>query len=139
MDNYDDTNIFAKILRGTIPSYKIFETEYCIAILDAFPCAPGHALLISKGQYRTIMEMPAQVASHYLKELPRLCNLVKKATGAAGINIISNNEAEAGQEVFHVHVHVIPRKAQDKLFRAPKSARSMITAQEAKTMLAKMS
>lgn len=105
---YDKNNVFAKILRGEMESHKIFETEHCIAILDAFPVAPGHALLIPKQEARDVTEMTAEAAAETLKELPRLCRAVQAATGVEGINVLSNCGAVAGQAVFHTHFHVIP-------------------------------
>ena len=89
--DYDKDNIFAKIIRGEIPSYKVFETEHCIAILDAFPMAPGHSLLIPKAEGASdALGMSEESAQHTLKELPRLCRLVKKATGCEAVNVMSN-------------------------------------------------
>ncbi|EGD77931.1 hypothetical protein PTSG_09566 [Salpingoeca rosetta] len=80
MSQYNPDNVFRKILDGQIPSHKIFETEACIAILDAFPMAPGHSLLIPKGNYTTIADMPADEAAAFLKEVPRLTRMVQGAT-----------------------------------------------------------
>eukprot|EP01006_Ploeotia_vitrea_P019148 TRINITY_DN51271_c0_g1_i2.p1 TRINITY_DN51271_c0_g1~~TRINITY_DN51271_c0_g1_i2.p1 ORF type:complete len:152 (-),score=19.02 TRINITY_DN51271_c0_g1_i2:439-870(-) len=110
MAAYDDNNIFAKILRGDIPSYKIFETDACLAILDAFPMAVGHSLLIPKAKAATLDEMSAEDAAAALKELPRLVAAVKEATGCNGCNVVQNNGPESGQVVPHVHFHVIPRE-----------------------------
>jgi hypothetical protein len=84
------------------------------------------------------MDMPPTVAAKVLSELPRLARLVKAATGADGVNILQNNGASAGQVVFHAHFHVVPRFEGDGLFRAPKSAASMIAPADATSMLAKM-
>merc|ERR550537_583883 len=70
MSAYDKNNVFAKILRGEIPSYKIFETEHCMAILDAFPGARGHSLLLPKGEFATMGEMSAEAAAAVFQELP---------------------------------------------------------------------
>merc|ERR550532_3272335 len=102
---YDSNNLFAKIVRKEIPCYKIFETEKALAFLDLFPSAPGHSLLITKGPYTTIMDMPPQEAAAYLQELPRLSKAVQQATGAEAINILSNNGKAAGQIIPQVHYH----------------------------------
>ena len=94
---YSKDNIFAKIIAGDIPCFKIFETEHALAILDAFPCAPGHALLLPKAPCVSIMDMPADVAAKVLGELPRLAKAVQQATGAPGVNILANSGKEAGQ------------------------------------------
>jgi diadenosine tetraphosphate (Ap4A) HIT family hydrolase len=106
---YDDDNVFKKIIEGTVPSYKIFETEHALAFLDAFPMVKGHSLLVPKATgYASIIDMPEDVAANVLKELPRLARIVKSATGCDGVNIVQNNHACAGQVVFHVH---FPRAA----------------------------
>jgi len=136
---YDSSNIFAKILAGDIPCHKIFETEHCLAFLDAFPSSRGHALLIPKAHgFRTVMDMDADTAANVLRELPRLARAVKGASGADGVNILQNNEKAAGQEVFHAHFHVIPRFDGDGLMKAPSSAKAMITKEEADGVLAQM-
>ena len=94
---YDKTNVFYKILQGELPSFKIFETDTCIAILDAFPSTPGHSLLIPKAEYVTMEDMPAETAGAFLAELPRLIKIVKEATGADGVNVVQNNGQASGQ------------------------------------------
>ncbi|CDJ40161.1 HIT domain-containing protein, putative [Eimeria tenella] len=135
---YDPDNVFAKILDGRLPCHKIFETESCIAILDAFPTAQGHALLISKAPALTIMDLSEQQAGDVLKELPRLCRAVQKATNCDAVNVLHNGGAAAGQIVHHLHFHVVPRFENDNLFRQFKSASSMITAEEAAGILEKI-
>eukprot|EP00300_Choanocystis_sp_HF-7_P000129 c10109_g1_i1.p1 GENE.c10109_g1_i1~~c10109_g1_i1.p1 ORF type:complete len:149 (+),score=24.10 c10109_g1_i1:46-492(+) len=132
---YDEGNIFRKILDGQIPCYKIFETDACVAILDAFPCAAGHSLLVTKGAYATVADMPPAVAADYFSQLPRLMNAVAAATGAHGCNVFHNAGRASGQVVFHAHVHVVPRFEGDGIFHAPQSASSMIEGSVAKDML----
>ena len=91
------SNIFAKILKGEIPSYKIFETDHAVAILDAFPTAEGHSLLLPKAPCESLLDMSPVVASSYLAELPRLAKIVKAATGAPAVKVVQNNGAESGQ------------------------------------------
>jgi len=136
---YDDQNIFAKIIRGEIPSYKIFETDHALAILDAFPSTPGHSLLIPKSLGAvSVMDMSPQDIANTLKELPRLTRLVMQATGAEGCNIVQNNGPASGQVVMHPHFHVIPRVEGDGLLRHPRSASAMLSPEEGKAILAKM-
>ncbi|CDJ35448.1 HIT domain-containing protein, putative [Eimeria mitis] len=135
---YDSDNVFAKILDGRLPSYKIFETEHCVAILDAFPTAPGHSLLISKAPVATVMELDEEQAANVLKELPRLCRAVQRATNCDGVNVLHNGGPAAGQIVHHLHFHVLPRRGGDGLFSQPQSAKSMITADEAVPILEKI-
>ena len=94
---YDCGNVFSKIIDGTIPSYKVFETEDCLAILDAFPVVKGHSLLIPKAKgYTDVISMPGELLAKTLANLPRLCRIVKEATGADGVNVIQNNRSAAG-------------------------------------------
>ncbi|KAG8469401.1 hypothetical protein KFE25_005856 [Diacronema lutheri] len=123
---YDSDSVFAKIVRGELPCVKLFETLHAIAILDAFPMVKGHALLIPKAGFPTLADCPPAVAADVLRELPRLVRAVMEATGAEGVNVVSNNGAAAGQEVFHVHFHVIPRSAGDGLVRFAPSAAQML-------------
>ncbi|ETI50238.1 hypothetical protein F441_06160 [Phytophthora nicotianae CJ01A1] len=135
---YDPENIFAKIIKGDIPCYKLFETEHVLAILDAFPTAPGHALLLPKAPgFATVMDMTPEVAANVFKELPRLANAVLEATGADGVNIIQNNGAASGQAVFHAHIHVIPRFDGDGLIKLPDGP-SMISKEDGEAMQAKI-
>lgn len=132
-------NVFQEILDGERECYKIFETAHCIAILDAFPCTAGHSLLIPK-KGGSIEEMDPDFAGNVLRELPRLCKIVREATGADGVNIVSNNGKCAGQRVFHVHFHVVPRYDNDKLkLKMPKSRSKALHRDEALKMLSKMS
>lgn len=135
---YDPENIFLKIIRGEVPSYKLFETEHSLAILDAFPAVPGHALLMPKAPgYATIMDMSSEVAANLFKELPRLAKAVQAATGASGVNIIQNNGVSSGQAVFHAHIHVIPRFESDGLVTLP-SGSTMISKADGEAMQAKI-
>ena len=136
---YDEANIFAKIVRGELPCHKIFETEHALAILDAFPMAPGHSLLIPKALgFPTAMDMPAAAAEAVLRELPRLIVAAKTATGAVGVTVVQNNCAESGQIVFHAHFHVIPRVAGDRRCRLGKSAATMLTPGDAAPIIARL-
>merc|ERR1712216_661516 len=110
---YDAGNIFAKIIAGEIPSFKVLETEHCIAILDAFPVCPGHTLLIPKKASITCADMEGESLSGTMAELPKLVRAVQKATGAPAARVISNVGPEAGQIVFHTHFHIIPRHTKD--------------------------
>jgi len=133
-------NVFAEIIEGKRECFKIFETADCIAILDLFPCTPGHSLLIPKVRsFETVEEMDAPICANVLQHLPRLCKIVREATGADGVNIISNNGKCAGQRVFHVHFHVIPRFNNDKLnLKMPRSRTKPIEKKEALEMLSRM-
>lgn len=134
---YNPNNIFAKIIEGKIPAHKIFETEHCVAILDAFPLAKGHALLLPKAPVVNLFDMPPDVASKVMAELPRLCNAVKEATNATGVTVVSNNGSSSGQIVFHSHFHVVPRYDHDGLVHYKRTLPPLSeTEDEAKEILA---
>eukprot|EP01084_Bolivina_argentea_P234400 394626_1 len=138
---YNSNNIFNKIINKKAHCYKIFENEHVIAILDAFPVCDGHSLLISKLNKQTIMEFSEQEAANYLRYIPKISNIVQKATNSSGINIVNNNGYYAGQRVFHIHCHIVPRSKNDNLkkrnlFNPLPSNR--ITVTKAKIILGKM-
>ncbi|RLN90926.1 hypothetical protein BBJ28_00008726 [Nothophytophthora sp. Chile5] len=135
---YDPENIFLKIINGELPSFKLFETEHVLAILDAFPLVPGHALLLPKAPgYATVMDMPPDVAANLFRELPRLAKAVQEATGTDGVNIVQNNGAAAGQAVFHAHIHVIPRFNGDGVIKLP-AGQTMIAQEDGLLLQAKI-
>ena len=111
----DPACVFCKIARGQIPCHSVYEDEQVLAFLDIGPLAPGHLLVIPKNHYGTMDELPAAEAQALGAVLPRLTSAVRGVTGAAGINILQNNGRVAGQEVDHVHIHLIPRRDQDGL------------------------
>ena len=100
---YDQNNVFAKVLRGELPSHKIYEDEDTLAFLDILPRAEGHALVITKEKARDLFDVSPQA-------LAKLSPQIKEAVGADGVLIAQFNGAAAGQTVFHLHVHIIPRK-----------------------------
>lgn len=106
---YDDTNVFAKILRGEIPSTKIFETEDVLAIMDAMPQSEGHCLVLPKAPSRNLLDASDETLARVMPEVARLARAAKSAFSADGIVVTQFNEAPAGQSVFHLHFHVIPR------------------------------
>jgi histidine triad (HIT) family protein len=111
MMGYDNDNIFAKILRGEIPSHKICEDDETYAFMDIMPRGPGHALVIPKTPARNILDVdPASLAA-VMRTVQKVGRAVVKAFSAPGLTIQQSNEAEGGQVVFHLHVHVIPRFA----------------------------
>lgn len=104
-----EATIFEKIIRGEIPSYKIYEDDETFAFLDINPIAVGHTLVIPKKPTRNMLTSDAETFLNVMKSAHMLAPRIKEAVGADGINIGINNEPEAGQEVFHLHVHIIPR------------------------------
>lgn len=105
--------IFCKIIKGEIPSFTVYEDETFKVILDRFPAAPGHVLIIPKAHYSDIFELSEEVAMKLYPLAQKIATRVKEVTGAEGINIVQNNGAVAGQSVYHFHLHIIPRKAGD--------------------------
>lgn len=124
---YDSNNVFMKIINNEIPSYKVYENEHVLVILDAFPVCKGHCLLIPKAQgYENIFDMSSDAAMHMYKELPRIANAIRKTFNCDGVNLLQNNGKAAGQEVFHVHMHIIPRYDNDELIQLPASSKTMM-------------
>jgi histidine triad (HIT) family protein len=111
MPSYDPNNIFAKILRGELPSYKVYEDDKAIAFLDIMPRSPGHTLVLPKAPARNILDIGADDLAHVMMTAQKIAKAAMKAFSADGITIQQFNEGAGGQVVFHLHVHVIPRKA----------------------------
>jgi len=107
--------IFCKIIAGKASAEKIYEDESTLAFLDIFPASQGHSLVIPKKHYRALSDMAADDLSATIKTVQKIGKAVAKAMGADGFNIVQSNERAAGQVIFHVHFHVIPRKEGDKL------------------------
>ena len=105
--------IFCKIVAGEIPATKVFEDDACVAFLDIGPVGEGHVLLVPKVHAASIEDLSSADASSVLANLPALVRAVRSAVGGAGLNVLQNNGAIAGQAVMHVHFHLIPRKAGD--------------------------
>ncbi len=105
--------IFCKLVRGEIPSEKIFEDEYTYAFLDIHPINRGHTLVIPKSHHENMFSTSAETFAQLMKSVHFLAPKIKLAVGAEGINIGINNEHAAGQLVFHIHVHIIPRWSDD--------------------------
>lgn len=106
---YDSNNIFAKILRGEIPSVRVYEDEHTLAFMDVMPQAPGHVLVIPKVGSRNILDADPDVLAKTIPVVQKLANAVKEAFEADGVFVAQFNEPAAGQTVFHLHFHVIPR------------------------------
>jgi len=110
MANYDPNNIFAKILRGELPAYKVYEDEKSFAFLDIMPRAPGHTLVIPKSPARTFLDIAPDDLAHLMKVAQKIARATVSVFAADGLTIQQFNEPAGGQVVFHLHVHVIPRK-----------------------------
>ena len=110
MANYDTNNIFAKILRGELPSYKVYEDDGALAFLDIMPRMPGHSLVLPKSAARNILDVAPDDLAHVMKVAQKVAKAAMKVFEADGITLQQFNEGAGGQVVFHLHVHVIPRK-----------------------------
>lgn len=105
----DDNCIFCKIADGEIPSATIYEDEDFRVILDLGPASKGHALILPKNHFKDICEADAETAGKLFPLAARIGAAMKKSLDADGFNVVQNNGSCAGQTVFHLHVHVIPR------------------------------
>jgi histidine triad (HIT) family protein len=103
--------IFCKIVAGQIPCHKLHEDEHVLAFLDVSPLSRGHCLIIPKGHYATLDQVPPEVAAACGRLMPRLSKAVMAATGATAWNVLQNNGKAAHQAVDHVHFHIIPKTA----------------------------
>jgi histidine triad (HIT) family protein len=106
---YDRNNVFARIVRGEIPAHKVFEDEHTLAFMDVMPQADGHTLVIPKAEAENLFDLPAPALAATILTTQRVARAVQKAFAAPGILIAQLNGPAAGQSVFHVHFHVLPR------------------------------
>lgn len=109
MTAYDSANVFAKILRGEMPSHTVYEDAETLAIMDIMPRADGHVLVLPKAACRNVFDAPADALKAVALTTQALARAVKAAFNADGVTIQQFNEAAGGQVVFHLHVHVMPR------------------------------
>jgi histidine triad (HIT) family protein len=110
MPSYDPNNIFAKILRGELPCYKVYEDDKALAFLDIMPRMPGHTLVLPKAPARNILDIAGGDLAHVMMVAQKIAKAAMKAFEADGITMQQFNEGAGGQVVFHLHVHIIPRK-----------------------------
>jgi histidine triad (HIT) family protein len=108
MTEYDNQNIFAKILRGEIPCYKVYENHHTLAFLDIMPRSPGHTLVIPRTPARGILDVAADDFAEVARTAKKIAIAAVTAFGAEGIIIQQFSEAASGQVVFHLHMHVMP-------------------------------
>ncbi len=108
-DIYDDQNVFGKILRGELPCHKIFEDEHTLAFMDVMPRCDGHCLVIPKAASRNLLDIGPDDLASLMTSVQKIMRAVKQAFEADGITMQQFSEAAGGQEVFHTHVHVLPR------------------------------
>ncbi|KAA5804996.1 HIT family protein [Alkalicaulis satelles] len=109
--SYDDENIFAKILRGEAQAARVYEDEHVLAIMDLFPQSEGHMLVIPKARARNLLDLPADAAARAIERVQTLTRAVEAVLKPDGVMVAQFNGAPAGQTVFHIHFHIIPRWA----------------------------
>ena len=105
--------IFCKIIRGEIPSAKVYEDEKTLAFLDIKPVNIGHVLVIPKEHFINIYDTPEETMTYLIKAAKNVSIALKKSLQADGINVTMNNEEASGQMIFHSHIHIIPRFKDD--------------------------
>lgn len=105
---YDPTNIFAKILNGDIPCHKVYEDDHTLAFMDVMPQATGHVLVIPKCQAVELSDLPLEYATAIIATAQKVMTAQRQALGVQGIVQLQLNHADAGQSVFHYHMHLIP-------------------------------
>src|SRR5450759_1751846 len=137
MTVYDDQNVFARILRGEIPCYRVYENPHTLAFLDIMPRSPGHTLVIPKAAARGILDVAADDFAEVARTAKKIAVAAVKAFDAEGIIIQQFSEAASGQVVFHLHMHVMPMRAGIELLPAQtRNEDAKILAQHAARMMA---
>ncbi len=106
---YDDANIFAKILRGDIPCHRVYEDSDTLAFMDVMPQGPGHVLVIPKSPSRNLLDADAGILGPLMAVVRKVAIAVKSTFEADGVTVMQFNEPAAGQTVFHLHFHIVPR------------------------------
>ena len=101
--------IFCKIVAGELPGEVLYEDEHVIAFMDIMPVTKGHVLLIPKTHRENVYDLTSDEASHLFAVAPKIANAIKDTFKPAGMNLVQNNGAAAGQAVFHFHLHFVPR------------------------------
>ena len=107
--------IFCKIVNGEIPCRKIYEDECCIVFLDISPWSKGHTLVVPKTHFETIFDIDEDILCNVMSVVKKISIHLKKTLNADGIKIVQNNGKSSGQEVFHIHFHVIPSYKENPL------------------------
>lgn len=134
---YDASNVFARILRGEIPAHQVHEDEWTIVIMDVMPQSDGHALVIPKVPAADIFDLSPEHAAAAMRTAQRVARAARVAFQPDGVTLMQLNGAEAGQSVFHFHLHVIPRYAGQPLRRHGQGfAEAALLAQQAEKLRA---
>ena len=120
MASYDPDNIFAKVLRGELPCHRVYEDDRALVFLDIMPRVPGHALVIPKAPARNILDVAPDDLGHVMTIAQKIARAGMKAFDAEGVTVQQFSEPAGGQVVFHLHVHVMPRRS-DVALKPPAS------------------
>lgn len=105
---YEDDNVFAKIIRGEIPAFKVYEDERSLSFMDAMPQSQGHTLVVPKTRARNLFDIDPATLATLIQVTQRVARAVRKAFNPDGLRVMQFNEPAAGQTVFHLHFHIIP-------------------------------
>lgn len=114
--NLETDCVFCKIIRGEAPALKLYEDDTCLCFLDTNPVSPGHCLIIPRCHFPSLVATPPSVVAAMCSKVPYISKAVMKATGSDSFNLLVNNGVDAGQVIFHTHIHIIPRKERDCLW-----------------------
>ena len=114
---YDRDNIFAKVLRGEAPSAKVYEDDVVLAIMDVFPQARGHVLVLPKAESRNLLDADPATLQGLIVRVQKVARAVRAALQPDGVTIMQFNGAAGGQTVFHLHVHIVPRYGTEPMGR----------------------
>lgn len=116
--SHDPNCVFCKIIRGEIPSSKVYEDEKVVAFLDIGQVTKGHTLVIPKDHKANIFELPEETAARLFSTVPKIARALRQTFQPVGLNVVNNNGEIAGQTVFHIHLHLIPRYGEGDGFGA---------------------
>ncbi len=105
---YDNDNIFAKILRGEMPAFTVYETEHCLAFLDVMPQSDGHTLVLPKEPAQNLFELSDEMAGHLVVTTKKIACAIQDAFSPDGLRLMQLNGEAAGQTVLHIHMHIVP-------------------------------
>ncbi|MGO9741714.1 MAG: HIT family protein [Roseiarcus sp.] len=111
IEPYDPQNIFARILRHEIPCVRIFDDDVALAFMDIMPRTKGHCLVVPKVPARNLLDVPAEALARFMPSVQRLALAAKRGLSADGVSVMQFNDEAGGQQVFHLHFHVMPRWA----------------------------
>ncbi|KAI9351732.1 HIT-like domain-containing protein, partial [Zopfochytrium polystomum] len=112
----DDSCIFCRIVARKSPAHILYEDDRILAFLDIAPMTKGHTLVIPKGHFANLLEVDSDTLSHLVCAIPWLAKDIMKAVGSSAFNVLQNNGAVAGQVIFHLHFHIMPRSVGDGMF-----------------------